>query len=205
MKNFTSTINAPRFAIACKGFWHGKISKTAIFDENKQRIKSGYITEIIDAYNAFCKDKRSKLYEKNYSLEREAAAKIVELKEVDDKLGGIDYKLSESPTIAEQRKSDKDKSAAEVLMKRRGAIIKELSDMAVKLDENAAICGEEIDAMAERVKSHLAIYERGTRIKPIDEQMIPEVKAPSENEEICVLFTKVVNQKMQSILKEIFE
>lgn len=193
-------MSVPRIFIWFRGFFDGRILKTAGIDEETGYIYSSYITGKDKLFKGLSSNRVKQLEQELKAVRAEAFDLMVEDAQIRKKLD--EDVVDDSPTsIDEKRNAGRCVSRRKEYRMHREELIQRLGEIDSKIRSCELNAKEELEATASVLQSIFSTYAHGMLFRPVQSKFIP----PVEYEDSFDLYQeshKDENEQIRFILKE---
>ena len=163
-------LHTPRFLIWCKGFTHGKL-RTGGLDPETNTLSSGYITGQTKRFRNACIVRREEADAKLTKAWTEADQLLIEYSTLSAALADSDGQNARSETSAQARARER----AAGKRANRQTILKNMAGLVNTIRGEYDTAHDQMEATAESLLSVYACYGHGLLMKPIYQNVLPEL------------------------------
>lgn len=168
-------LHTPRFLIWCKGFLHGKILHTGGLDPETNTLSSGYITGQTKRFRHACVLRREEAETKLTKAWTEADQLLIEYSTLSAALADSDGQNARSETSAQARARERAAGKRASRKADRQTILKNMAGLVNTIRGEYDTAHDQMEATAESLLSVYATYGHGLLMKPIYQNVLPEL------------------------------
>ena len=167
-------LHTPRFLIWCKGFTHGKL-RTGGLDPETNTLSSGYITGQTKRFRNACIVRREEAETKLTKAWTEADQLLIEYSTLSTALADSDGQNARSETSAQARARERAAGKRASRKADRQTILKNMAGLVNTIRGEYDTAHDQMEATAESLLSVYATYSHGLLMKPIYQNVLPEL------------------------------
>lgn len=168
-------LHTPRFLIWCKGFLHGKILHTGGLDPETNTLSSGYITSQTKRFRHACVLRREVAETKLTKAWTEADQLLIEYSTLSAALADSGGQNARSETSAQARARERAAGKRASRKADRQTILKNMAGLVNVIRGEYDTAHDQMEATAESLLSVYACYGHGLLMKPIYQNVLPEL------------------------------
>lgn len=168
-------LHTPRFLIWCKGFLHGKILHTGGLDPETNTLSSGYITGQTKRFRHACVLRREEAETKLTKAWTEADQLLIEYSTLSAALADSGGQNARSETSAQARARERAAGKRASRKADRQTILKNMAGLVNVIRGEYDTAHDQMEATAESLLSVYACYGHGLLMKPIYQNVLPEL------------------------------
>ena len=167
-------LHTPRFLIWCKGFTHGKL-RTGGLDPETNTLSSGYITGQTKRFRNACIVRREEADAKLTKAWTEADQLLIDYSTLSASLADSGGQDARSETSAQARAHERAAGKRANRKADRQAILKNMAGLVNTIRGEYDTAHDQMEATAESLLSVYACYGHGLLMKPIYQNVLPEL------------------------------
>ena len=167
-------LHTPRFLIWCKGFTHGKL-RTGGLDPETNTLSSGYITGQTKRFRHACVLRREEAETKLTKAWTEADQLLIEYSTLSAALADSGGQNARSETSAQARAHERAAGKRANRKADRQTILKNMAGLVNTIRGEYDTAHDQMEATAESLLSVYACYGHGLLMKPIYQNVLPEL------------------------------
>lgn len=168
-------LHTPRFLIWCKGFLHGKILHTGGLDPETNTLSSGYIISQTKRFRHACVLRREEAETKLTKAWTEADQLLIEYSTLSAALADSGGQNARSETSAQARARERAAGKRASRKADRQTILKNMAGLVNVIRGEYDTAHDQMEATAESLLSVYACYGHGLLMKPIYQNVLPEL------------------------------